>query len=147
MKQTELQLSDADRVTVDAMRGKGVHQSRQLNRAHALACLDRGVPEAQILAILGMGRTTLWRTRAAYLQGGLEQALFDAARSGRPKHYDTNAEARVTALACTTPPQGSQRWTLSNLKAAARLEPGLEAVSLETVRRMLKKTISNPGVA
>ena len=36
-------------------------------------------------AVLGVGRTALWRTRAAYLQGGLELALFDIARPGRPR--------------------------------------------------------------
>lgn len=49
-----------------------------------LSCLDQGVPEAQIMAVLGVGRTAVWRTRAAYLQGGLELAVFDVARSGRP---------------------------------------------------------------
>ena len=46
-----------------------------------LVCLDRGVPEAQVLTVLGVGCTTLWRTRAAYLQGGLELALFGVDRS------------------------------------------------------------------
>ncbi len=145
MRQTELQLTDADRATVEEIRSKGVHHSREVNRAHALSCLDRGVPEAQILEVLGMGRTALWRTRSAYLQGGVELAVFDVARSGRPKQYDTDAEARVTALACSAPPQGRQRWTLVELERAARQESGLGAVSRETVRRMLKKTTSNPG--
>ena len=74
MRQTELHLSDADRAIVDELRSKGLHHSREVNRAHMLACLDQGVPEAQILAVLGVGRTALWRTRAAYLQGGLELA-------------------------------------------------------------------------
>ena len=145
MRQTELQLTDADRATVEEIRSKGVHHSREVNRAHALSCLDRGVPEAQILEVLGMGRTALWRTRSAYLQGGVELAVFDVARSGRPKQYDTDAQARVTALACSAPPQGRQRWTLVELERAARQESGLGAVSRETVRRMLKKTTSNPG--
>ena len=95
--------------------------------------------------MLGIGRTAVWRTRGAYLQGGLDLALFDVERSGRPRQYDTNAEARVTALACSAPPAGRQRWTMMELERAARQEPGLEYVSRETVRRMLKKTISNPG--
>jgi hypothetical protein len=99
------------------------------------------------MEVLGMGRTALWRTRAAYLQGGVELAVFDVARSGRPKQYDTDAEARVTALACSTPPAGRQRWTLVELERAARQESGLGAVSRETVRRMLKKTTSSPGAA
>jgi len=139
MRQTELRLSDEDRSLVDAIRSKGLHQTREVNRAHILSSLDRGVPEAQIMAVLGMGRTAVWRTRAAYLQGGVELAVFDVARSGRPRRYDTDDEARVTALACSTPPAGRQRWTMVELERAARLEPGMAKVSRETVRRMLKK--------
>ncbi len=145
MRQTVLRLTDEDRVLVDEIRGKGLHQAREVNRAHVLSCLDRGVPEAQIMAVLGMGRTAVWRARAAYLQGGVDLAVFDVARSGRPRQYDTDDEARVTALACTTPPEGRQRWTIVELQQAARQELGLSGVSRETVRRMLKKTISSPG--
>ena len=145
MRQTELNLSEEDRSLVEGIRSKGFHQAREVNRAHVLSCLDRGVPETQIMAVLGIGRTAVWRTRGAYLQGGLDLALFDVERSGRPRQYDTNSEARVTALACSAPPAGRQRWTMMELERAARQEPGLECVSRETVRRMLKKTISNPG--
>ena len=145
MRQTELHLTDEDRSLIDAIRSKGLHQSREVNRAHVLSCLDRGIPEAQIMAVLGIGRTAVWRARAAYLQGGVDLAVFDVARSGRPRLYDTDAEARVTALACTTPPAGKQRWTIVELERAARLEHGLRSVSRETVRRMLKKTTSSPG--
>jgi transposase len=145
MRQTELNLSEEDRSIVEEIRSKGLHQARVVNRAHVLSCLDRGVPESQIMAVLGMGRTAVWRARAAYLQGGVELAVFDVERSGRPRQYDTNAEARVTALACSAPPAGRQRWTMMELERAARQEPGLQGVSRETVRRMLKKTISSPG--
>lgn len=145
MRQTELHLTDKDRLVIEEIRGKGQHHSREVNRAHVLSCLDRGVSEAQIMEVLGIGRTALWRTRLAYLQGGIDLAVFDVARSGRPPQYDTDAEARVTALACSAPPEGRQRWTLVELERAARKELGLATVSRETVRRMLKKTISNPG--
>jgi hypothetical protein len=145
MRQTELHLSAEDRSVIEDIRSKGVHHSREVNRAHVLSCLDRGVPEAQIMAVLGLGRTAVWRTRSAYLQGGVELAVFDVSRSGRPAQYDTDAEARVTALACSAPPRGRQRWTLVELERAARKEPGLGGLSRETVRRMLKKKISNPG--
>lgn len=146
MRQTELHLSDEDRIAVDEIRSKGVHHSREVNRAHTLSCLDRGIPESQIMDVLGIGRTAIWRTRAAYLQGGVELAVFDVARSGRPAQYDTDDEARVTALACSSPPEGHRRWTIVALERAARQEPGLSGVSRETIRRMLKKTTSNLGV-
>jgi hypothetical protein len=145
MRQTELKLSEEDRLIIEGIRSKGLHQAREVNRAHVLSCLDRDIPEAQIMAVLGIGRTAVWRARAAYLQGGVELAVFDVERSGRPRQYDTNAEARVTALACSAPPKGRQRWTMMELERAARLEPGMGNVSRETVRRMLKKTISSPG--
>ena len=145
MRQTELNLSEEDRSVIEAIRSKGMHQAREVNRAHVLSSLDRGIPEAQIMAVLGIGRTAVWRARAAYLQGGVELAVFDVARSGRPRQYDTNDEAHVTALACSTPPEGRQRWTMVELERAARQEPGMGTVSRETVRRMLKKTISSPG--
>ena len=139
MRQTELKLTEEDRSVIEEIRSKGLHHARQVNRAHMLSCLDQGVPEAQIMAVLGVGRTAVWRTRAAYVQGGLALAVFDVARSGRPVQYDTDAEARVTALACSAPPEERQRWTMVELERAARQEPGLAAVSRETVRRMLKK--------
>ena len=147
MRQTELQLTEEDRSVLEGIRSKGLHQSRQINRAHVLCALDRGVPEAQIMGVLGMGRTAVWRTRAAYLQGGVDLAVFDVARTGRPRQYYTDDEARVTAQACAAPPAGRQRWTMVELERAARQEPGMGGVSRETVRRMLKKTTSSPGAS
>jgi len=147
MRQTELQLTEEDRSVIEEIRSKGSHHSREVNRAHVLSCLDRGIPETQIMAVLGIGRTAVWRARSAYLQGGVDLAVFDVARSGRPAQYDTDAEARVTALACSAPPKGRQRWTMAELERVARQEPGLGKLSRETVRRMLKKTISSPGAS
>ncbi|HSW12880.1 MAG TPA: helix-turn-helix domain-containing protein, partial [Solimonas sp.] len=130
---------------VEEIRSSGLHHAREVNRAHILAALHRKVPEAQIMAILGVGRTMIWRTRAAYLEGGVEHALFDMDRPGKPRQYDTDVEARVTALACSAPPAGAKRWTLMLLEQAARAEFAQSGISRETIRRLLKKTVSNPG--
>lgn len=145
MRQTELQLSRKDKQTVEEVRAKGLHHSREVNRAHILAALDRKVPQAQIMEVLGVERTAIWRTRAAYLAGGLPLALYDVPRPGRPRQYDTSVEARVTALACSAPPAGVKRWTVLRLAQAARAQPGMEAISRETIRRLLKKTASSHG--
>jgi transposase len=147
MKQTELHLSEADRLALHAFRSKGVHASREVNRAHVLLALDGGVADATICQVLGLGRTALWRTRAAYRQGGLEYALHDEARPGQPRKYQTDEEAEVVALACSAPPGGRQRWTIRLLTAAAQQRPGLANVNRETVRQMFKKTIANPGAS
>lgn len=145
MRQTELKLTRKDRKVVEEFRSKGARMARETNRAHILAALDRKVPEAQIMAVLGVGRTAIWRTRAAYRAGGLEFSLHDAPRSGKPKQYQTDDEAQVAALACSSPPEGASRWTVARLTEAARNHPAMAGISRETVRRFLKKTASNPG--
>jgi transposase len=147
MRQTELRLTNEDRQLIESFRSKGLCNAREVNRAHILASLDRDIPESQIMDVLGIGRTIIWRTRAAYLEGGLEYALRDEARSGKPRQYDTDVEAQVAALACSTPPTGAKRWTLSLLEQAAQAQAGMGSISRETIRRMLKKTASSRGVS
>lgn len=139
MRQTELHLTDEERELIESYRAKGLHHAREVNRAHVLSALDRGIPEAQIMAVLGVGRMLIWRTRSAYLEGGVEYALRDAARPGKPRQYDTDVEAQISALACSTPPAGARRWTIALLEQAARAQPGVDSISRETIRRLLKK--------
>ena len=85
MRQVQLHLSSTDRKLIDAFRAKGLRHAREINRAHILAALDRGIAESQIMAVLGIGRTAIWRTRSAYHEGGVEYALRDVARPGKPR--------------------------------------------------------------
>ena len=139
MRQTELKLSKKDRQTLQEFRSKGNHMAREFNRAHILAALDRKIPESEIMEVLGVGRTAIWRTRAAYSEGGLAFALHDVPRPGKPKRYRTNEEAQVAALACSDPPAGAERWTVALLTEAARGHPNMGEISRETIRRFLKK--------
>ena len=145
MQQTDLRLSSKDRKVLDECRRKGLHHAREINRAHILAALDEKIPEAVICQVLGVGRTAIWRTRTAYLEGGLDLALRDVQRPGAPRTYETDSEAQIAALACSKPPAGAKRWTLVLLEREARRHPGMQDISRETIRRLLKKTVSSPG--
>ena len=145
MRQTPLRLSTKDRRVISVLRAKGLRHVREVNRAHILAALDRKVSEAHIMEVLGVGRTAVWRTRRAYLDGGLQYALLDLAHPGKPRRYETQVEAEVAALACSAPPAGAKRWTLVLLEQAARTRPGMQEISRETIRQLLKKTASNRG--
>lgn len=145
MRQTDLHLSSKDRRLVAEVRAKGLRPVREVNRAHILAALDRGVSELQIMGVLGVGRTAIWRTRRAYIEGGLQRALRDVQRPGKPRRYGTEVEAQVSALACSAPPAGAKRWTLDLLEQAAQRQAGMAGISRQTIRRLLKKTASNPG--
>lgn len=145
MRQTNLQLKPEDRRVLQEFRAKGLHRSREVNRAHILLALDRQIPEATIMTVLGVGRTAIWRTRSAYGEKGLDYALHDVARKGAPRDYQTHHEAEVVALACSQPPAGARRWTIHLLTQAARERPGMKKISRESVRRFLKKTSASPG--
>ena len=147
MRQTELKLSPADRAAAEGVRAGGTRPAREVNRAHILLALDRRVPEAQIVAVLGIRRMMIWRTRRAYMDGGLALALRDVQRPGRPRKCGTDTEARVAALACSQAPAGSARWTVRLLHEAVLAEAGLPHISRETVRRLLKKTASSLGAS
>ena len=95
MRQTELHLTKEDRELIESYRAKGLRHAREVNRAHILSALDRGIPEAQIMEVIGVGRTAIWRTRSAYLDGGVEYALCDVARSGKPREYDPTLRRRL----------------------------------------------------
>ncbi len=145
MRQTSLQLKAGDRRVLETFRAKGLHRSREINRAHILLALDGNVSEATIMTVLGVGRTAIWRTRSAYVEKGLDYALQDVARGGAPRAYQTDHEAQVVALACSQVPAGAKRWTIRLLTQAARRESGMKKISRESVRRFLKKTSANPG--
>lgn len=147
MRQTKINLTEEDRVALKAVRSKGKHLAREVNRAHILSALDQNVLESVIMEVLGVGRTAIWRTRAAYVEKGLDYALHDEARPGQPRKYGTDQEAEVVALACSAPPKGAKRWTIRSLTKAAHLRPKLKKISRESVRRVLKKTAANLGAS
>lgn len=95
MRQTELVLTDEDRVQIGDICSKGTRQVREVNRAHVLSALDRKASEASIMQVLGVGRKLIWRTRAAYLDGGLDLALTDLPRPGKPLSHQTLAQSDV----------------------------------------------------
>lgn len=141
MERISVKLTAADRRELQSVRSGGRHLAREVNRAHILAALDGGLGDEQIAAVLGVSRAVIWRTRSAYREKGLRDALHDVARPGAPRSYATDEEAAVAALACSPAPVGRKRWTVELLTRAARKQsPKLKDVSRETVRRWLKKT-------
>lgn len=140
MRRIVVQLSSEDREMVDRFRATGVHPARQTTRAHVLGALDRGVPDQQIGAVLGISRKAIWRTRSAYQEHGVQFALEDLPRPGAPRKYAGAAEAEVAALASSPAPSGAKRWTIKLLVQEARKRPDLAKINRESVRQFLKKT-------
>ena len=58
-----------------------------------------------------------------------------------PPKVDGRVEAHITRLACSTPPDGRNRWTLRLLADKVVELEILDSLSHETVRQTLKKTV------
>jgi len=81
-----------------------------------------------------------------FFSGGLETALYDRPRSGRPVTKMTgDVEAHLIALTCSDPPEGQDRWTLRLLADRLVALELVESISHVAVGKTLKKTNSSLG--
>ncbi len=97
--------------------------------------------DEMIAGALEVSRSTVARVRQRYVSAGLDTAL---ARKAPDREYrrtlDGEQEAHLIALACRTPPDGRQRWTLRLLAERLVALEVVDTVSYETVRQTLKQT-------
>jgi transposase len=138
-------LSEDERAHLRALTKKGTLAARKLTRAHILLQADAGIMDAAIAAALHVGIATVERIRKRFVEEGLEAALQERPRPGGQRKLDGKQEAFLIALACSTPPEGRTCWTMQLLAGKLVELRVVDAVSDETVRRMLKKTSSSRG--
>jgi transposase len=138
-------LTEEERVSLLGLTKRGKGAARKLTRAHVLLQADAGVSDKAIAAALHIGIATVERVRKRFVEEGLDAALSERPRSGGQRKLDRKQEAFLIALACRTPPEGRQRWTMQLLADRLVAVQVVEAISDETVRRTLKKTRSNRG--
>jgi transposase len=123
---------------------KGLKNARSLSRARILLLANQGKGDTEIAKTLGVGRSTALRIRKRYLEDGLQSVLIDKPRSGQPKKYNERHAAEIIALACTNPPEGRKKWSLSLLREELRKREGFETINKETIRLLLKKNKIKP---
>lgn len=119
---------------------KGVHASRVLNRARVLLKLDEGLGPSQIAREVSVNLGTVRNIRIKANQLGWQAALAEPKRDGRPPRIAADAKAKITALACSDPPKGHERWTLRLLADRAVELEYVDSISHEGVREILQKT-------
>jgi transposase len=118
-----IQLSRKEVVQLYSIIKKGKHNARTIIRARILLRSHKGFGKDVIAAELSINRTTVQDVRDRYRNkenGGLDRALYDAPRSGAPVKIDNTIESHLIAVACSTPPEGYDHWTLELLKERLR---------------------------
>ena len=146
VKLTEEERRELQRVA-RGTQGKRSIAAWKVQRAKAMLKRDQGKhgpgwSDERLAAALDVSTRCLenWRKQAVE-QGPLSVLeRKPRPRPPVPPKLDGDAEAHLTKLACSVPPEGRSRWTLRLLAAQLVELDVVDSISHETVRQVLKKT-------
>ena len=140
MKKHHIELTVADRSFLSDFVKQGIQSVRVVKRALALLALDDGQTLAAVASQAGVTSLSVSKWRDRYRAGGLDSALYDLPRKGRPIEIDGLERAKITALATSEAPEGYARWSL-RLLADKAVELGYcRHLSHNHAAQILKKT-------
>jgi transposase len=137
-------LSEAERSELEALLRGGRRAARTLKRAQILLAADAGMPDETIAQSLGVGGSTVYRTKRRFVEGNLDKALHEEPRPGATRKLSAQEEALLVATACSRPPEGRARWTIELLAGEIVRLTKHDGISRETVRRRLAENELKP---
>lgn len=148
VKKYRVTLEAQERHDLEKLVSRGKALARRLTHARILLLADEspGAParaaqkDQEIANALGINVRTIERVRERFVERGLAEAL-DPLPSKRvyERKLDGKGEAQLIALACSSPPEGRERWTLRLLADAMVELEHVDSISHETVGQVLKK--------
>ena len=148
-KKYRIKLTEKQRKELINLTRRGKSSARQLAMARVLLLSDENrkkgsMTDLQISEIFGVSLSTTHRIRQQFVNEGLTYSLTEKSRSGRPKLFLGSDAAKVTALACSTPPEGYGKWSLRLIADKAVELDIVDAISHQTVFNILKKNELSP---
>jgi transposase len=97
-----------------------------------------------IARTVGVGTSTVYRTKQRFVEEGLDRALSELPRPGAPRKLGATDEALLVAVACSRPPSGRARWTMNLLAGELVRLTAHETLSGDTVGRRLAEMKLKP---
>lgn len=140
-----IQLNGEQRAALEALIRTGHAAARVQTRARILLLSSDGKSEAEIVGALHTSPATVYSVRRHFRTAGLQRAVYHKKSPGRPPRITGEVQAKLTMLACSTPPEGKARWTLQLLADKMVELQYIEAISDQAVYYTLKKTNSSLG--
>jgi len=145
-KRYRVTLTIEERAALEQRVRSGKGAARLLNHARVLLKADEGdggpgLADAEVADACETGLATVARVRRRFVEQGLDAALAPKPTARvYERRLDGAGEAHLVKLACSSPPDGRNRWTLQLLADRMVALGHVGAMSYETVRRALKKT-------
>ena len=128
-------------------------QAQVVDRARILLWKSEARSDKSIADSLGISINTVRRCVNQYLSNGIDLALFDEERSGRPPEITDDAKAWIVSITCQKPCElgyAAELWTLSALHkhiqtyAEQAGYPRLKTVTKPWLQKYLKKMDIKP---
>lgn len=149
-KKFVVELDGSERARLRELISKGKAPAKSILKARILLKADEGEggeawTDEKICEALDTNVTMVARVRQTLVEDGLDAVLTRKKRQTPPipPIFDGEAEAKLIALACSTPPEGHARWTIRLLAEHVVERKIVDAVHFNTVGRALKKTLSS----
>ena len=147
MKRYKVTLDAEERQHLHGLLAAGKAAARKLTHARILLKADAAEggpawPDGRIAEALEVSVATIERVRQRFVEQGFDAALDrkERERPARERKLDGRAEARLIALACSSPPEGRAQWTMQLLADKLVELQLVDAISDGTVRRTLQET-------
>lgn len=153
MEKTYLAISDKDKKYLKSLSKMRTVQAQVVDRARILLYKAEGVSFDEIATRLNVSKRTVRLCISKYNEGGIQNALFDAQRSGRPPEISDDAKAWILNVACQRPVElgySQELWTLKNLhmhiqkNAQSEGYPRLTKVTKAYIQKLLKDSGIKP---
>ena len=103
MRKTYLPLSDEDRNYLKSLSKKRTIQAQVVDRARILLYKADGMTFQEIADKLAISTATVRLCVSKFHKGGVDAALFDVQRPGRPSEITDDAKAWMISIACQRP--------------------------------------------
>src|SRR6187397_1567183 len=151
VKKYVVRLTGEERERLETLIRKGKSPARRVLKARILLKADvseagKGWSDNRIIEALETSPSMVYRVRKQLVEEGFEAVLSRKPRAmpAVARIFDGEKEAKLIALACSTPPKGRARWTLRLLENKV-VELGIvDRASDSTIGRALKKTLFSP---
>ena len=150
VKRYVVKLNADERQRLQELIRKGASPAQRLLKARILLKADasdagEAWSDRKIIEALDTSVSMVYRARKQLVEEGLDAVLSRKQRATPPVApiFDGEMEARLIALACSTPPEGYARWTLRLLEEKVVELAIVDRASDNTIGRALKKTLSS----
>lgn len=153
MKRTYLALSNEDKDYLKSLSKKRTIQAQVVDRARILLYKAEGMTFEEIAEKLAVSTATVRLCISKFNKGGVDAALLDTPRPGRPSEITDDAKAWMISVACQRPTElgyAQELWTLTALHKHIQTHaenagyPRLSTVTKPYIQKFLKEQNIKP---